>query len=85
MSFGKDNFPGMKVPVAARFDPEDYRHLTIETNTLTFNGYGGQLVKDWHLIPYPRAELLPFLLENIGYGAGRGFLKNYRGEKNGQY
>jgi cephalosporin-C deacetylase len=75
----------MKVPVAARFDPEDYRHQTNETYAVTFNGYGGQPVKGWLLIPHQRAELLPFLVENIGYGAGRGFPKTYRGENNGQY
>jgi cephalosporin-C deacetylase len=59
-------------PLAAQFEPVDYRLETLETYDVTFNGYGGQRVKGWFLLPRQRKKLLPCVVEFIGYGGGRG-------------
>ncbi len=59
--------------LAPRFDPVDYRLRTLETFDVTYNGYGGQPVKGWLLLPRERREPLPCVVEFIGYGGGRGF------------
>lgn len=60
-------------PLEARFEPVDYHLRTVETFDVTFNGYGGQPVKGWLLLPAQRSEPLPCVVEYIGYGGGRGF------------
>jgi cephalosporin-C deacetylase len=57
----------------AVFEPVDYGMRTVETFDVTFNGYGGQAVKGWLLLPRRRQEPLPCVVEYIGYGGGRGF------------
>jgi cephalosporin-C deacetylase len=56
-----------------RFEPVDYRLQTLDVFDVTFNGYGGQPVKGWLLMPRQRQDLLPCVVEYIGYGGGRGF------------
>jgi cephalosporin-C deacetylase len=46
---------------------------TVECFDVTFNGYGGQPIKGWLLLPAQRSEPLPCVVEYIGYGGGRGF------------
>jgi cephalosporin-C deacetylase len=60
-------------PLDACFEPVDYRLQTIETFDVTFNGYGGQPVKGWLLLPRQHPQPLPCVVEYMGYGAGRGF------------
>jgi len=60
-------------PLAASFEPVDYGLRTVESFDVTFNGYGGQPVKGWLLLPRRREEPLPCVVEYIGYGGGRGF------------
>ena len=60
-------------PLDATFEPVDYGLKTIETFDVTFNGYGGQPIKGWFLLPVQRQEPLPCVVEYIGYGGGRGF------------
>jgi cephalosporin-C deacetylase len=60
-------------PLSATFEPVDYGLRTVEAFDLTFNGYGGQPVKGWLLLPRQREEPLPCVVEYIGYGGGRGF------------
>ncbi len=62
-----------QTPLDARFEPVDYGLRTVETFDVTFNGYGGQPVKGWLLLPRDRQEPLPCVVEYIGYGGGRGF------------
>lgn len=62
-----------QIPLDARFEPVDYGLRTVETFDVTFNGYGGQPVKGWLLLPRHRREPLPCVVEYIGYGGGRGF------------
>ncbi|MFT2815450.1 acetylxylan esterase [Leifsonia sp. A12D58] len=45
----------------------------IEAYDLTFNGFGGQPVKAWLLLPVGVAGRLPTVIEYNGYGGGRGF------------
>jgi cephalosporin-C deacetylase len=59
-------------PLASRFEPVDFGLVTVETYDVTFNGFGGQPVKGWLLLPR-HASGLPCVVEYIGYGGGRGF------------
>jgi cephalosporin-C deacetylase len=60
-------------PLESRFEPVDYGLTTIETYDVTFNGYGGQPIKGWFLLPRQRSGKLPCIVEYIGYGGGRGY------------
>jgi cephalosporin-C deacetylase len=60
-------------PLEARFEPVDYGLRTLETFDVTFNGYGGNRIKGWLLLPRGLARPLPCVIEFIGYGGGRGF------------
>jgi cephalosporin-C deacetylase len=60
-------------PLDARFELVDYGLCTVKTFDVTFNGYGGQPIKGWLLLPQQRSSPLPCIVEYIGYGGGRGF------------
>jgi cephalosporin-C deacetylase len=60
-------------PLNPVFEPVDYGLHTLETFDVTFNGYGGQPIKGWFMIPRSRSGPLPCVVEYIGYGGGRGF------------
>src|SRR5437879_6207361 len=60
-------------PLDARFEPVDYGLRTVDTLDVTFNGYGGQPIKGWFILPRGRNGPLPGIVEFIGYGGGRGF------------
>jgi len=60
-------------PLEARFEPQDFGLVTVDTFDVTFNGYGGQPVRGWLLLPRSRAGRLPCVVEYIGYGGGRGY------------
>lgn len=60
-------------PLGAAFEPVDYGLRHIETFDVTFNGYGGQPIKGWLLLPRHRSGPLPCVVEYIGYGGGRSF------------
>ena len=57
----------------ARFEPVDYGLRLLDTYDLTFNGYGGQPVKGWLLLPRQRSASLPCVVNYLGYGGGRSF------------
>ncbi len=62
-------------PLQARFEPIESGLRLVEVFDLTFNGYGGQPIKGWLLLPRlggSRQEQLPCVVEFIGYGGGRG-------------
>jgi cephalosporin-C deacetylase len=59
-------------PLTAKFTPVDYQLRTLETYDVSFNGFGGQQVKGWLLLPQQRMKLLPCIIEFVGYGGGRG-------------
>jgi cephalosporin-C deacetylase len=39
---------------------------------VTFNGFGGQPIKGWFILPTAASTPLPCIVEYIGYGGGRG-------------
>lgn len=65
-------------PLNATFEKVDYGLVAQETFDVTFNGFGGQPVKGWLILPAQhvgtqRAVSLPCVVEFIGYGGGRQF------------
>src|SRR5258707_9614863 len=60
-------------PLDARFVPVESYLRTVEVFDVTFNGYGGQPIKGWLLLPAQRTGPLPCVVEYTGYGGGRGF------------
>jgi cephalosporin-C deacetylase len=60
-------------PLSASFERVEYGLEVIETYDVRFNGYGGQSVRGWLLLPAGSRQPLPCLVEYIGYGGGRGF------------
>ncbi len=62
-----------KHPLDARFDPLDIGLKLVESFDVTFNGYAGQPIKGWLMLPKERKGKLQCVVEYIGYGGGRGF------------
>jgi cephalosporin-C deacetylase len=60
-------------PLNAAFERVDYGLVAQETFDVTFNGFGGQPVKGWLILPSQRQGKLPCIVEYIGYGGGRNF------------
>ena len=60
-------------PLNATFEKVDYGLVAQETFDVTFNGFGGQPVKGWLILPSQRTDKLPCVVEYIGYGGGRSF------------
>jgi cephalosporin-C deacetylase len=60
-------------PLDAIFEPVDYGMALVDTFDVTYNGYGGQPIKGWLILPKDRQEPLPCVVQYIGYGGGRGF------------
>ncbi|MDZ4767899.1 MAG: acetylxylan esterase [Chloroflexota bacterium] len=61
----------------AHFEPVDHGLRTFSTYDVTFNGYGGQPIKGWFILPASARGLLPCVVEYLGYGGGRGFLTEH--------
>ncbi len=59
-------------PLNATFTPTDSKLKIVEAFDVTFNGFGGQPIKGWLLLPRERSGKLPCIVEYIGYGGGRG-------------
>ena len=59
-------------PLDARFEPVATGLKLLDAFDVTFNGYGGQPIKGWLLLPRQRTAPLPCVVEYIGYGGGRG-------------
>ena len=59
-------------PLDATFEPVETGLKLVEVFDVTFNGYGGQPVKGWLVLPCQRTGKLPCVVEYIGYGGGRG-------------
>lgn len=60
-------------PLDATFEPFDAGLRLQDAFDVTFNGFGGQPIKGWLLLPKQRTGPLPCVVEYIGYGGGRGF------------
>jgi cephalosporin-C deacetylase len=65
------------LPLNATFEPAGCGLKTLDAFDVTFNGYGGQPIKGWFLLPKQRQEPLPCVVEFIGYGGGRGFATDW--------
>lgn len=72
-------------PLDARFAPANTRLKLVEAFDATFNGYGGQPIKGWLILPRARPGKLPVVVEYIGYGGGRGFAQDWLGWANAGY
>lgn len=64
-------------PLDARFERVHYGVKTIEMYDVTYNGFGGQPIKGWLLLPAGHSGNLPCVVEYIGYGGGRGFATDW--------
>lgn len=60
-------------PLNATFEKVDYGLVAQETYDVTFNGFGGQPIKAWLILPTHRQGKIPCVVEFIGYGGGRNF------------
>ena len=63
-------------PLEARYSPADYGLRTVNAYDVSFNGYGGEPIKGWLLIPSGCNEPIPCVVEYVGFGGGRGFPYN---------
>lgn len=73
-AFWQETLAGARAfPLNAQFERADFGLRAVETIDVTFNGYGGQPIKGWLLLPAQCREPLPCMVEYIGYGGGRGF------------
>jgi len=64
-------------PLNARFERVDYGLSVIDAFDVTFNGYGGQPIKGWLLLPHERRAPLPCVVRYVGYGGGRGHVYDH--------
>jgi len=62
-------------PLNTKFERVEYGLVAQETYDVTFNGFGGQPIKGWLILPAKtqRNGKLPCVVEFIGYGGGRNF------------
>jgi len=58
-------------PTKVSLEEGDYGLRLLDTYDLTFNGYGGQPIKGWLILPKKRNSPLPCVVQYIGYGGGR--------------
>src|SRR5688572_12441402 len=59
-------------PLNPIFEPVNTGFKLVEVYDVTFNGYGGQPIKGWFVLPKEHSGALPCVVEFIGYGGGRG-------------
>lgn len=64
-------------PLNATFTPAAKQLKLIEAFDVTFNGFGGQPIKGWLMLPRQRSGKLPCIVEYIGYGGGRGLVVDW--------
>jgi cephalosporin-C deacetylase len=55
-----------------RFEPNQAGLELVEVFDVTFAGHGGDPVRGWLLLPAHTEQVLPCIVEFIGYGGGRG-------------
>jgi cephalosporin-C deacetylase len=72
-------------PLEARFEPVETGLKLIEAFDVTFNGFGGQPIKGWFILPKGEKGPLPCIVEYIGYGGGRGLPHEWLGWANAGY
>jgi cephalosporin-C deacetylase len=62
-----------RYPLAPVFRPVDFGLQTVASFDVTFAGFDGQPVRAWLLLPVQRQQVLPCVVQYVGYGGGRGF------------
>lgn len=72
-------------PLDVRFEPVETSLKLVETFDVTFNGFGGQPIKGWFILPKGEKSPLPCVVEYIGYGGGRGLAHEWLGWANAGY
>lgn len=60
-------------PLNTVFEQVDFHTKLFDCFDVTFNGYHGQPIKGWFILPAGTKEPQPCVVEYIGYGGGRGF------------
>lgn len=60
-------------PLNCQLKPVDYGLHMLDCFDVTFNGYAGQPVKGWFLLPKIHSKEIVCIVQYIGYGGGRGF------------
>lgn len=60
-------------PLNPIFKPVDFGLKAVESYDVTFNGWAGNPIKAWLMLPHDRKKPLPCVVEYNGYGDGRGF------------
>ena len=58
-------------PLDAKFTPAHDGLNLLAVHDVTFNGYGGQPIRGWMLLPRAAKAALPCVVKYIGYGGGR--------------
>jgi cephalosporin-C deacetylase len=66
-------------PIEARFERVETGYTLIETYDVTFNGFGGQPIKAWFVLPANARDPLPCMVQYHGYSCGRGHAQDYWG------
>jgi cephalosporin-C deacetylase len=59
-------------PLEARFEALSTGLKLVDVFDASFNGFGGQPIKAWFILPKGQQAPLPCIVEYIGYGGGRG-------------
>ncbi len=72
-------------PLDARFNPVKTWLKLVDVFDVTFNGFGGQPIKAWLVLPKGEPTPLPCVVEYIGYGGGRGLPHEWLGWANAGY
>lgn len=67
------------------FIPVETGLKLVEVFDVTFNGFGGQPIKGWFVVPKGVQAPLPCVVEYIGYGGGRGLAHEWLGWANAGY
>ncbi len=60
-------------PLDATFEPAEPALELVDAYDVTFNGWGGQPIKGWFLLPRGADGPLACVVNYIGYGGGQGF------------
>lgn len=64
-------------PLDPKFEPVETGLRAMQVFDVTFNGFGGQPIKGWLVLPTQRSAPVPCMVEYIGYGGGRGFATDW--------
>ena len=74
-----------RFPLEPRFIPVESGLTLVEVFDVTYNGYAGQPIKGWFVLPKGARAPLPCIVEYIGYGGGRGLPHEWLGWANAGY